>query len=233
MEVTCPNCKTSLNIPDEKLPEDRTVRINCPKCKNKITIDPANSISPSNKRYDETGKMHLRYIESQKKESGGSAASDYDDYISDDSLDYYDDDVKLCLVMADASLSDKLRSAIETHGYKYISVSTTREALSKLRFHYFGLLILSDGFDGHEILGGPIMNYLNHLSMSSRRKIFLTLVSDRFKSMDDMMAYAMSANMVVNIKDLDKLSMLLKKGMLEYEKFYKVYMDTMVAEGKM
>ena len=39
MEVTCSQCKKKLNVPDEKIPKDQAIRINCPKCKNKITID--------------------------------------------------------------------------------------------------------------------------------------------------------------------------------------------------
>ena len=43
MEVTCRNCSTKMNIPDEKIPGDRAVRIACPKCKSKITLHPKNA----------------------------------------------------------------------------------------------------------------------------------------------------------------------------------------------
>ena len=35
MEVSCAQCNTKLNVPDEKIPKDQMIRINCPKCKNK------------------------------------------------------------------------------------------------------------------------------------------------------------------------------------------------------
>jgi hypothetical protein len=50
--------------------------------------------------------------------------------------------------------------------------------------------------------------------------------------MDDMMAYTISANAVINTKDVDKLSSILKQGLSEYEKFYKVFMDILVEVGK-
>jgi hypothetical protein len=40
MEIICTGCNTKLNIPDEKLPKDQVVRINCPKCKTRLTVEP-------------------------------------------------------------------------------------------------------------------------------------------------------------------------------------------------
>jgi hypothetical protein len=57
-------------------------------------------------------------------------------------------------------------------------------------------------------------------------------MGDKFKTMDDMMAYTISANAVINTKDVDKLSSILKQGLSEYEKFYKVFMDILVEVGK-
>jgi len=235
MEVICSNCNTKLNVPDDKLPKDQMVRINCPKCKNKITIEPPGKqkkSSPSQEEFAETGKLHLKFIEPQKKEAEDPGPSDYEDYSSDESLDFFDDDAELALVMVDDSFSEKIKSAAEEYGYKVVGPSNTRDALSKLRFHHFDLIVLADGFDGQETSGGPVMNYLNHLSMTSRRRMFLTLISDKYKTMDDMMAYSLSANMIINTKDLDKLSTYLKRGISEYKKFYKVFMDTLVDEGK-
>ncbi|NLA75305.1 MAG: hypothetical protein GX846_07540 [Deltaproteobacteria bacterium] len=150
-----------------------------------------------------------------------------DDY----TIEYYED-VKLALVMADENLNRVIKPAVEEQKYKFISAPTIREALLKLRYHHFDLMILSEGFDGQEINGGPIMNYLNHMSMSGRRRIFLTLISDKYKTMDEMMAYSLSANMVVNTREAESLATLLKRGLQEYQQFYKVFMDMLQEEGK-
>ncbi len=204
MEVTCSGCNTKLNIPDDKVPMDQTVRINCPRCKNKITIEPQNI-------------DNVTRAEAQT---------------DDDSLEYYDES-KLALVMADDSICNKVREAVEEKGYRFVTSPNTRDTLQKLRFNHFDLMVLADGFDGQEIFGGPIMNYLNHMSMSSRRRIFVTLIGDRFKTMDEMMAYALSANMVINPRDLGSFSMLLKRGLLDYQRFYKVFLNILEEEGKM
>jgi hypothetical protein len=128
--------------------------------------------------------------------------------------------------------AEKIRTAVEELGYKYVPTPNTRDAIGKMRFHHFDQVVLCDGFDGQELVNGPILNYLNHTSMSVRRRIFLALVSDRFKTMDNMMAYAMSANLVINTKDLDKIFRILKKAISDNEKFYKVLVDSLVELGK-
>ncbi len=231
MEVTCSGCNSRFNIPDDKIPKDQIVKINCPKCKNKITIDPQDTGEASQEDYTETGKFNQKFIEPQKKRPEGQF-SNGDQGDDDYALDYYED-VKLALVMADEIIIDKIKPAVEESKFKFITSPTIRESLLKLRFHHFDLIIMADGFDGQEITGGPIMNYLNHLSMSSRRRLFLTLIGDRFKTMDEMMAYALSANMVINTKDLGNFGTLLKRGMMDYQKFYKVFLDILEEEGKM
>ncbi len=232
MEVTCSGCNTKLNIPDEKIPRDQIVKINCPKCKNKITIGPQNKgeDKPAEEEdYSDTDRFNQKFIEPQKKSPEGQTS--YEVESDDYSLDFYED-VKLALIMADDILNTKIKSAVEENNFKFIASPTIRESLLKLRFHHFDLMILAEGFDGQEIAGGPIINYLNHMSMSSRRNIFLTLIGDKYKTMDEMMAYALSANMVVNTKDLGSFSALLKRGIMDYKKFYKVFFDILEEEGK-
>ncbi|MBN2420543.1 MAG: zinc-ribbon domain-containing protein [Deltaproteobacteria bacterium] len=209
MEIICSGCDTKLSIPDDKIPMDQTVRINCPKCKSKITIKPQNN----------------RIVASIKKNPSQEDQND------DDFFESYDDS-KLALIMANEDINNKIRAAVEEKGYRFIISPTIRETLLKLRFNHFNLMILSEGFDGQEIAGGPIMNYLNHMAMSSRRDIFLVLIGDKFKTMDEMIAYALSANMVVNTKDLGSFAILLKRGLLEYQRFYKVFLDILEREGR-
>jgi len=200
-------CKTKLNVPDDRIPKDRIIRITCPKCKNKITIDA--NISTSN---------------------GPSPEDPFSD--TGEALDFFDENAKLALVMTDDDIAEKAKPALEELGYKYIPASNSRDALAKLRFHRFNLIFIAEGFDGQELRNSPIRNYLNAMSMSGRRRVFVALMGDNLKTMDEMTAYAMSSNIVISTKDADKLKTILKNGISEYEKFYKVFMDTLAEVGK-
>ena len=39
MEIVCQNCQSKFNLPDQKIPADRSASLPCPKCKNKDIIE--------------------------------------------------------------------------------------------------------------------------------------------------------------------------------------------------
>ncbi len=209
MDINCESCGTTLKIPDEKLPPNQTVSITCPKCKGKIKID--------------TRELD-RGIVSKKKEEAEEETRP---------LDLFEEGTRLALVLdGDDGHVMEINSALEELSYKSLSPSSIQEAMDKLRLHHFDLIILSDGFDGQDLENSPITHYIYHLSISIRRKTFLALLSDKFKTMDNMMAFVKSANLVVNADDISNLALILKKAISDNEKFYKVYMDTLKETGK-
>jgi len=223
MEIICEKCNARLNIPDEKIPSGQQATVSCPKCQNKLVLNARGSRTESATPAVE-GKA-----ESHLKET----ASDDDNWDDDASLDFFEEDAKLALVMGNgAQQVKKLGRTIEELGYRCVLAKNTRDAISKMRLHYFDLVVLSDGFDGIDLAQSPILQHINNLSMSVRRRCFLALVADEFKTMDNMMAFAMSANMVINGGDLDRLTSIMQHAISDNEKFYKVFMDTMVEVGK-
>jgi len=235
MEITCSQCNTKLNVPDDRIPKDQAIRINCPKCKNKIILDirkTSDNRPPAEISLTDSGNLEIKSFEI-KQEKSPSEDYSYDDYSGDQTLDFFDEGVKIALVIIRGDdKREKVGKALEGLGFKCIYAQNTRDALGKLRFHLFNLVFLSDNFDAQDIIYSPIMNYLNRLPMSSRRKMFVALMGDRFKTMDEMMAFALSANSVINTKDIDRLNSILKKGLSENEKFYKVLIDTLTDIGK-
>jgi predicted Zn finger-like uncharacterized protein len=238
MEITCDNCAAKLNLPDEKIPKDQRVRVSCPKCKHKITIDfretadeEPSTTEPS--EHDETGEFRLKFIESQRSSESEEDSYDYDDYSGDEALEFFEEDAKLSLVMtSDTEQAEMIKRSVEELGYKYILASDTRDALGKMRFHHFDLIVLCDGFDGQNLEQNAITRYLNTLSMSVRRRTLVALMGEQYRSLDDMMAFAVSANAVINTKDVEKLTPMLRKAISDHDKFYRVYMETLAETGK-
>jgi len=182
---------------------------------------------------DEPGEFRMKFIDPQAGRRAPEESYGYEDFTTDQALDFFEEGIKLALIMRNSSMNeDRLRAGLEIIGYKCVPTPNTRDAIGKLRFHNFDLIILADGFDNQPLEHSVIVNYLNRLSMSVRRKVFVALISDHFKTMDNMMAFAMSANVVINSKDIEKLHLILKKAVSENERFYKVFMDTMVETGK-
>jgi len=209
MDITCGSCGAAFKIPDEKLPPNQVVIITCPKCKGKIKVD-------------------------TRKPDKDIASGETEELEQDSSpLELFEEGTRLALVLNgdDGQIND-ISSVLKELKYKPIVAPSIQDAMGKLRLHHFDMVILSDGFDGQNLEGSPITHYLNHLSMSVRRKIFLALVSDKFDTMDSMMAFKLSANLVINPADLSKLRLILNKAIPDHEKFYKIFMDTLKEAGK-
>jgi len=216
MDITCTACGTTLKVPDEKLPPDNVVNITCPKCKGKIRIDTRelelDTTAPKGEEVEEPG------FEQEEDTSP---------------LEFVGEGTKLALVLnTDDLRGSEITPALEDLSYKVLQPPSVHEAMGKLRLYHFDLIILSDGFDGRSLEENPITSYLNHLSISIRRKILLIMLSDRFKTMDNMMAFAFSANLVVNPSDLSNITAILRKATSDNEKFYKVFTDTLKEVGK-
>jgi len=239
MEIICDECKAKLNIPDEKLPEAQQVSVRCPRCSKKLILDTTRArpgvsdtaiseSAESGRSGDIPDTAIGEGVELPQTE--GTPGYDVEE---DNVLNSYEDGVKLALVMNnDEQQTKKIKEALAELGYRYVPGNNTQEAVGKMRFHRFDLIILSDYFDNVPLEENHILNYLNHLSMFVRREIFVALIGENLRTMDNMMAFAMSANLVFSLNDLDKLSIILKRAVSDNEKFYKVFFDTLREVGK-
>ncbi len=218
MEITCNGCKSRFVIPDKKLPKGKIVKIKCPKCGEKITL----SLDKSNE------KITLNDLNETHEEF-----SDIDNFsYSDDELSETYEGKKLAFFVGDdTGLLSRISKPIEEMEYKIISASEIKTAIGKMRLNHFDLILIQDGFGGN-IQENLVIKYLNRLSMSIRRKSFVVLLSKIYKTMDQMMAFALSVNLIINLNDLDKLKDIINKSIKRQELFYKPFLDIMKEIGK-
>jgi len=222
MEIVCSNCQARLKIPDEKVPENGRGTANCPKCKSKISFE---------KTLSDPEPLSI-----QEPEEMGAELPEHDgEYRDEDpfSLDFHEEGAKLALLMLNKAEADSgIREAAEGLSHKTVLVKDAGEGISKMRFHLFDLLILSDRFDGVPWAQSPVLHYLNRLPMHTRRKSFLVLLGSEFVTMDRMTAFGLSANLVVNPKDMNEFSGILKAALWNHENFYGAFTETLNELGK-
>jgi len=101
-----------------------------------------------------------------------------------------------------------------------------------MRFHVYNVVVLNETFDAQNPDLNDVLVYLQSLAMSTRRQIFLALLSDRLNTMDNMAAFNKSVNIVINTKNADDAEKILKSGIAENEAFYRIYKETMQKMGK-
>jgi hypothetical protein len=68
--------------------------------------------------------------------------------------------------------------------------------------------------------------------MDIRRNIFVTMISSRFHTMDNMMTFNKSVNLIINIKNIDDIDKILQRGIADNEFFYRVFRESLKKTGQ-
>jgi hypothetical protein len=68
--------------------------------------------------------------------------------------------------------------------------------------------------------------------MSARRDIYVTMISSQYRTMDQMMAFRHSVNLIVNSKNIDDIGKIIQRGLTDHEFFYRVFKDTLKEVGR-
>lgn len=224
MDVSCEKCQASFKIPDEKVPQGRVFAIKCPKCKEKITISASAEKKSAGAAPVASAVAVPAFDESPDEES-------YD--ASDRPFDFLEEGVETALICeGDPVYRDKIQAALKSLGYQVTHPNNAREALKQMRFHVFDMIVVNERFDTPDPNHNNVLRYLETLTMGVRRSIFVALISDRFRTNDNMAAFHKSVNMVIGVSHVDDIEKVLKHGITENDIFYRVYKESLVKTGR-
>ncbi|MGD1972744.1 MAG: zinc-ribbon domain-containing protein [Desulfobacterales bacterium] len=214
MDITCNSCSAKFRIPDEKIPRGRVSAIPCPKCKTRIPLDPT-------------------------KKSAGSVVADL---VSDQSQDFdfaekpfdfmEEDGLTALLCEQNPHARQTIEGALNLMDYRITVAENARDALKRLRYHAYDLIVVNESFDTNNPDANGVLIYLERLTMSVRRNIFVAMISNRYRTMDNMMAFHDSVNLVVNIKNIEDVGKILSRGITDNQLFYNVYRETLKETGR-
>jgi hypothetical protein len=228
MQIKCTGCNKPLSIPDDKLPKDKVVFLNCPSCKTRIKVDQhlqppsgqgAASPNPTNAEDPKNDTLDAFSIVS---------SSDDED---DDDVKLYDESDQLALVLDDANKSAWTQYLTDM-GYKIEYSKSPEKAVHKMKFTQFHVVVLHENFGGVALEESPFYQTVKEMPMSTRRKIFVALVGKNLKSASNMQAFQYSVNLVINEKDIGKVPQVMKKAISDNDAFYKIFKETLKALGK-
>ena len=214
MEIICNNCQSKFKVPDEKIPANRRATVACPKCKGKISLGPQKG-SPG-------GSAGL---------AGTNSSNGYD--AAEKPFDFIEEEGLTALVCeANPLVRKTITNALDVLDYQITEAESTRDALKRMRYHNYDLFVINENFDTDNPEANGILLYLERLSMLVRRNMFIALISDRFRTMDNMMALNKSVNLIINSKNIDDIGKILSRGITDNEYFYRVFKGTLKEVGK-
>ena len=198
-------------MPGIKLPAGKTATLRCPKCQSIIPVTAAD-FRPKAK------EAAARTFDSVMAESYDAAAKPFD---------FLDENAQTAIVCEpDPKARNLLIKALNEIDYYVTEAEDGRDALRKMRYHTYSVIIFNEEFDSDDPDANGVLAYLQHLPMNQRRELFIVLLSARFRTMDNMMAFNKSVNLIVNLKNLNMFNKILRQGLVEFHRFYRQYRES-------
>ena len=133
---------------------------------------------------------------------------------------------------SDPEIHTKIVEGLNQGGYYITESASTRDALKSMRFHVYEVVAVNENYETDDPSNNVILKYLNHLPISVRRNIFVVLITNRFRTMDNMAAFNRSVNMIINIKNIDEFGAIIKRGVAQNDEFYHVFKETLRKSGR-
>jgi hypothetical protein len=159
------------------------------------------------------------------------ASEDYD--AADRPFDFVGEGGETALLCeSDPAIREKISRCLNDLGYQITEPATAKDALKAMRFHVFDVIVLNERFDAGDPQANSVHRYLEGMAMSTRRRFFVALVSETFRTMDNMAAFHQSVNIVINLKNIDEAGKIIKQGVVDNKAFYHVFQETLQKMGK-
>ena len=101
-----------------------------------------------------------------------------------------------------------------------------------MRYHVYDLVVVNEIFDTTSPDANGVLIYLERLNIDIRRNIFVAMMSQKYRTMDNMMAFRYSVNIIINVKKMNQFANILNSGIAANELFYRVYKETLKTAGR-
>ncbi|MFP4477257.1 MAG: zinc-ribbon domain-containing protein [Desulfatibacillaceae bacterium] len=228
MQATCEKCEASFNIPEQKIPKGKVFTAACPKCREKTIRIDSTGDAPFQVKTDSGARAAPAAPppdEEPDRPMGKKArAAAANGAGPDPALLLRQEGARTAIICEqDLSARARIKSSLEALDY-HVSVSqSAREALKQMRFHVFDLIVLNESFDTPDPKNNQVLKFVGRMVMSTRRNVFVALLSDHDRTGDNMIAFNKSVNIVINTSEVDDIELLLRNAVADTEHFYRVY----------
>ncbi|MDR3553279.1 MAG: hypothetical protein P4L55_00860 [Syntrophobacteraceae bacterium] len=208
VKIQCQGCRIEFNISDDKIPEDKPLKILCPKCKSPLEIQ---------------GKT---VSERTEPETICLPDKNWTDPLMDfaNAIDVVDEGVKTALLCdTDVKRAERIVQSLQELDFWVIHAHRPAFAMGKLRHNHYDLIVLDENFNSGKESGNIVLHYIQLLPMHLRRQFYLCLLSGDKTSLDAKLAFRIGVNLILHVNDLDKVKVLFARLMKEHRNFYALY----------
>ncbi len=211
MTISCPSCHATLTIPDDRLPRGKVIGASCPHCKGRVVID---TTGPGREPAPTPAPAPVAAPEASPPAYGEAELPA----------------ALLCATVA--AERESMAATLKQEGYRVQIARDAADAIDRLRFTAYALIILREGFGSPKGEANPVLDHLAGMEMADRRCLHVVLVSPTLRSHDPATAFARSVTLVLHVNDLPHLAPALKRLRTETDETYSVFLESLRAAGK-
>ncbi|HQN18274.1 MAG TPA: hypothetical protein PKV86_04010, partial [Syntrophobacteraceae bacterium] len=221
VKLVCSRCQSVVLVPEVVMSRRTGQRLQCPVCHEPVEpehrgeadtqgpvvanspLAPSQAKSGTIRHSDEITPLHLA-------EAGNRIA---------------------LVCISDKALSERMAQALNQLDYHVIVAAKPSSALDKLQYQQCDLVLLDEAFGEGASSENPVMVYIQRMAMPLRRRIFLCLLSRNLPTLDQMVAFRIGANLTINLRDADKIPLILDRILKDHQSFYGLFYDQLGKRG--
>jgi predicted Zn finger-like uncharacterized protein len=216
----CPQCATKVQIDDAKVP-DRPFRVRCPKCQGLISLAGRGAADATPAPAPEAPPPAPDAPPAPAPDAGPDPFATAAAVARREKLEQGQNDA---LVALSGPAAGQVRSALERLGYRVDAVDDVEEGA---RFLEQGVYELAATAREAAPAGRPatLAQRILRLAPDARRRVFVILVGDDFRSGDGTQAWAAQADLVLATSDAHRCENLIRATMAERKRLYQPFLD--------
>jgi hypothetical protein len=232
VKVQCSGCRTTLSVPDEKIPEGKTIRVLCPKCKKPIQVSRNGEDEHERGIQNEVSKQEQPSAPTSPPvsptpppSSEFSATKPPAGGVDIQAVDMVEEGVeKALLCLSDSSVLQSIESTLHQMDYYISTVSSPQHVIIKLSNNPYDVVVIDEALEENkEENEESLFQYIHSLPMHTRRTFLLCLISREEKTLDHLTAFRLGFNLILNVQDQEKTKLILERAIRDYKNLYRTF----------
>lgn len=241
----CPHCNKDLNLNKAQLekinvalaalPSGKTLKLGCPQCRKPIELSADGSFMSDSGASAAGKKDSAPPVSKPGKSALAPPKPPEVDWLASGEFEEKEiiDDINMVLVlMPEGTVRNAVVGAFKEAGYRPFFVESAEQAIEKMRFVSYAAVVFHSEFEGGKLADSAFHEHMRNMAMQHRRYIYYVLIGPEFHTLYNLQALAHSANLVINEKDAEHMSIVFRKGLNDYENLFGPFIGAMKEYGK-
>jgi predicted Zn finger-like uncharacterized protein len=235
VQANCPQCQQKIVIDDARVPE-RAFSVKCPKCQNTVKFPGRGGpVAATPPPITDAAAAPASVAEGGESAASGSPATVVPDDMRVQLMAQLRREMTIpaadagsagraLVTLPDRALSGAVTVMLTRQGYVVDTVDDPDEASRLIEQGVYSLIVLARTTppQGKE----SVLQRIQRLSPDARRRLFLVLVGDEWKTGDGLQAFTVCADLVLSSRDAPSADVIVRNTVQERHRIYQIYLDS-------